>query len=159
MKSNRFKVSATLLLIVLGALAVLVSSQRAFATDKEEIVASIHQFADNLDPKTIDKALAACDSPAAVIDEFPPHVWNSCADWVKAFGEYNEKNGITDADAKIGAPWSVDVDGDRAYAVCPATYAFKQHGKPVKELHAVFTAAFRKTNSGWKITAWSWSNH
>jgi ketosteroid isomerase-like protein len=146
------------------ALAVAVcilpfASRSVFASDKDDIVATIHQFADNLDPKTIDKALAACDTPASVIDEFPPHVWNSCADWVKAFGEYNEKNGVTDADAKIGAPWSVDVEGDRAYAVAPASYTYKQHGKVMKELHAVFTAAFRKTDTGWRITAWSWAKH
>ncbi len=135
------------------------ASQPAFAADKNDIVATIHQFADNLDPKTIDKALATCDSQTSIIDEFPPHVWNSCADWVKAFGEYNDKNGVTDAVAKIGAPWSVDVEGDRAYAVSPATYTYKQHGKANKELHAVFTAAFRKTDAGWRITAWSWSKH
>ena len=143
--------------LALGILAF--ASQPAFASDKDDVVAAIHQFADNLDAKTIDKALAACDTPAAVIDEFPPHVWNSCADWAKAFGEYNEKNGVTDAVAKIGTPWSVDVDGDRAYAVAPATYTYKQHGKTMKELHAVFTAAFRKTDAGWRIAAWSWARH
>jgi ketosteroid isomerase-like protein len=135
------------------------SSQNLFAADKDDIVATIHQFADNLDPKTIDKGLAACDSSTSIIDEFPPHVWNSCADWAKAFGEYNDKNAVTDADAKILAPWSVDVDGDRAYAVAPATYTYKQKGKLMKEPHAVFTAAFRKTDAGWRITAWTWSKH
>jgi ketosteroid isomerase-like protein len=133
--------------------------QNLFASDKDDIVATVHQFADNLDAKTIDKALATCDSPTSIIDEFPPHVWNSCADWAKAFGEYNDKNGVTDAVAKIGAPWSVDVEGDRAYAVAPATYTYKQNGKVMKEPHAVFTAAFRKTDSGWRITAWTWSKH
>ncbi|HZR65247.1 MAG TPA: nuclear transport factor 2 family protein [Terriglobales bacterium] len=135
------------------------AARHAFASDKDDIVATIHQFADNLDPKTIDKALATCDSQTSIIDEFPPHLWNSCADWVKAFGEYNDKNGVTDTVAKIGAPWSVDVEGDRAYAVSPATYTYKQQGKLNKELHAVFTAAFRKTENGWRITAWSWSKH
>jgi ketosteroid isomerase-like protein len=138
------------------------TSQNVFASDKDDIVAVVHQFADNLDPKTIDKALAACDSPTSIIDEFPPHAWSgptACADWAKGFGEYNDKNGITDADAKIGAPWSVDVDGDRAYMVAPATYTYKQRGKAMKEPHAVFTAAFRKTDAGWRITAWSWAKH
>jgi ketosteroid isomerase-like protein len=153
------KLNRIVLLVAVAVIELPFYSQKLFAADKEDIVATIHQFADNLDPKTIDKALAACDSPAAVLDEFPPHVWNSCGDWAKAFGEYNEQKGITDADAKIGAPWSVDVDGDRAYAVCPATYTFKQHGKTMKEAHAVFTAAFRKTDSGWRITAWSWAKH
>ena len=139
--------------------ALTFAAGTVFASDKDDIVATVHQFADNLDAKTIDKALATCDSPASIIDEFPPHVWNSCGDWAKAFGEYNEKNGVTNAVAKIGAPWSVDVEGDRAYVVAPATYTYKQHGKVGKELHAVFTAAFRKTDSGWRITAWTWSKH
>jgi ketosteroid isomerase-like protein len=145
--------------ITAAVFALTFVSPSLFAADKDDIVATIHQFADNLDPNTIDKALAACDSPASIIDEFPPHVWNSCADWAKAFGEYNEKSKVTDADAKIGAPWSVDVEGDRAYAVAPATYTYKQHGKVMRESHAVFTAAFRKTDAGWRITAWSWSKH
>jgi ketosteroid isomerase-like protein len=135
------------------------TSQHVSASDKDDIVATLHQFADNLDPKTVDKALATCDSPTSIIDEFPPHVWNSCQDWIKDFGEFNEKNGVTDAVAKIGAPWSVDVDGDRAYVVAPATYTYKQHGKAMKEAHAVFTAALRKTDAGWRFSAWSWARH
>jgi ketosteroid isomerase-like protein len=134
------------------------ASQHVFASDKDDIVATVQQFANNLDPKTIDKALATCDSSTSIIDEFPPHVWNSCAEWLKSFGEYNE-NGITDADAKIGAPWSVYVEGDRAYVVAPATYTYKQHGKVMKEAHAVFTAALRKTDGGWRFSAWSWARH
>jgi len=152
----------TPLALALAALALTLAPQNLLAADKDDIVATIHQFADNLDPKTSDKALAACDSPISIIDEFPPHLWsgpNACADWFKAYGEYNDKNGITPGDAKILAPWSVDIDGDRAYFVAPATYAYKQHGKDVKELHAVFTAALRKTDAGWRITAWSWSKH
>jgi ketosteroid isomerase-like protein len=162
--SGRINMNFTRVAVVVSVALIGLSfaSQNLFAADKDDIVATIHQFADNLDPKTMDKALAACDSPASIIDEFPPHVWSgptACADWAKAFGEFNDKNGVTDADAKIGAPWSVDVEGDRAYAVAPATYTYKQHGKVMKESHAVFTVAFRKTDGGWRITAWSWSKH
>ena len=142
--------------------ALTFMTQGLLAADKDDVVATMHQFADNLDPKTIDKALAACDSPASIIDEFPPHAWSgptACADWAKSFAEYNDKNGVTDAVAKIGVPWSVDVEGDRAYVVAPATYTYKQQGKAGKELHSVFTAAFRKTDAGWRITAWTWSKH
>lgn len=153
MKLKRFAVLWTLMF------AMPFLSRAGFASDKEQVVAAIHQFADNLDAKTMDKALAACDSSTAIIDEFPPYVWSSCVDWFKAFGEYNEKNSITPGNAPIGAPWSVDVEGDRAYLVAPATYSFTQHGKTVKELHSVFTAVLRKTGGGWKITAWTWSKH
>jgi ketosteroid isomerase-like protein len=153
----RFTRVAVVISLVLAGLPFTL--QNLFAADKEDIVATIQQFADNLDSKTVDRALATCDSPTSIIDEFPPHVWNSCAEWLKAFGEYNEKNGVTDAEAKIGAPWSVDVEGDRAYVVAPATYTFKQGGKLMKESHAVFTAALRKTDAGWRFTAWTWSKH
>jgi hypothetical protein len=154
MNFNRFAALVSAVLFMLPF-----TSQNVFASDKDDIAATVHQFADNLDPKTIDKALATCDSSTSIIDEFPPHLWNSCGDWIKAFGEYNEKSGVTDADAKIGTPWSVDVDGDRAYVVAPATYTYKQHGKAMKEAHAVFTAALRKTDAGWRFTAWSWAKH
>src|ERR1043165_5461149 len=98
---NYMRLAVTITAVVF---ALPFSSQNAFAADKDDIVATIRQFADNLDPKTIDKALATCDSTTSIIDEFPPHVWNSCADWAKGFGEYNEKNAITAAVAKIGAP-------------------------------------------------------
>jgi ketosteroid isomerase-like protein len=136
--------------------------QSAFATEKADVVAAVHQFFDNLDEKTLPKALATCDSPVSILDEFPPHVWHgptACADWFKGLVAYNEKSGITDGVATLGAPWTVDVTGDRAYVVAPAAYTFKQHGKPVKEAHAVFTVGLRRTDAGWRITGWTWSKH
>jgi ketosteroid isomerase-like protein len=134
----------------------------AFASERGDVVATVHQFFDNLDNSTLNKALAECDSPVSILDEFPPHQWygpTACADWWKALNAYDEKEGITDAVAKLGAPWTVDVSGDRAYFVGPATYVYKQHGKSVQELHAVFTVALRRTGAGWRITAWTWSKH
>ncbi|HEV2113471.1 MAG TPA: nuclear transport factor 2 family protein, partial [Terriglobales bacterium] len=84
---------------------------------------------------------------------------DACAVWWKGLNDYDKKVGITDGNAALGAPWSVDVAGDRAYFVAPATYTFKQHGKPVNEDHAVFTVALRKAAGGWKITGWTWAKH
>jgi ketosteroid isomerase-like protein len=134
----------------------------AFASDKTDVTATVHQFFDNAGPDNLQKALAACDSPVSILDEFPPHVWHgptACADWFKGLVAYNEKNGITDQVATLGAPWTVDVTGDRAYFVAPAVYTFKQHGKPVKEARAVFTVGLRRTDAGWRITGWTWSKH
>jgi ketosteroid isomerase-like protein len=149
-------------LIFVFALLSTFTPQAAFASDKTDVAATVHLFFDNLDPKSLDKALAACDSPVAILDEFPPHAWygpTACADWWKGLLAYDEKSGITDGDAKLGVLWTVDVTGDRAYFVAPAIYTFKQHGKPMKEAHAVFTAALRRTDAGWRITAWAWSKH
>ena len=157
-----FKRLASATLSIVFALVIIINPKPAFASEKTDVVAAVHQFFDNLDPKTLEKALAACDSPVSILDEFPPHVWHgptACADWWKGLNAYNEKSGITDGAATLGTPWTVDVTGDRAYFVAPAVYTFKQHGKPVKEAHAVFTVALRRTDAGWRITSWTWSKH
>lgn len=100
-----------------------------------------------------------CDSNVSILDEFPPHEWHgptACADWWKAHNAYNEKSGITDGDAPLGTPWTVDVTGDRAYFVAPMTYTFKQHGKLVKET-AAFAVSLKRTPTGWRITGWAFS--
>jgi hypothetical protein len=138
---------------------LMINSGSAVASDKDDVVATVNQYLNNLDDKTLDKALAVCDSQVSIIDEFPPHEWHgptACADWWKAYNAYNEKSGITDGDAPLGTPWTVDVTGDRAYFVAPMTYTFKQHGKPVKET-AAFAVSLRRTPTGWRITGWAFS--
>jgi SnoaL-like domain len=156
------RVTATTLTIVFAlALALAVRPRSAFASEKSDVVASVHKYFDNLG-KDMDTALAMCDSHVSILDEFPPHEWHgatACADWWKALGAYDEKSGITDETAMLGTPWIVDVSEDRAYFVAPATYTYKQHGKPVQESRAVFTVALRQTQAGWRITAWTWSKH
>ena len=137
--------------------AFAVSSGSAFAAEKDDVVAAVHRYLDNLDKPEI--TLAMCDSPVSILDEFPPHEWHgptACADWWKALNAYNEKNGITDGDAPLGTPWTVDITGDRAYFVAPMTYTYKQHGKPVKE-SAAFAVALKRTQAGWRIAAWAYS--
>jgi len=138
---------------------LMINSGSAVASDKDDVVATVNQYLNNLDDKTLDKALAVCDSQVSIIDEFPPHEWHgptACADWWKAYNAYNEKSGITDGDAPLGTPWTVDVTGDRAYFVAPMTYTFKQHGKPVKET-ASFAVSLRHAPTGWRITGWAFS--
>ena len=84
---------------------------------------------------------------------------NACANWAAAYDANAKANGITDGWVKLGTPMHVDVDGDSAYVVVPATYTYKQHGKPVAETGSVFTVALKKTAAGWRITAWAWGEH
>ena len=150
------RIAAATLTIVF---ALVISPRWAFASDKADVIAVVHRFLDNLDRDHLQTALALCDSPVSIIDEFPPHEWHgptACADWYHALVAYNEKNGITDGDAPLGMPWNVDVTGDRAYFVAPMTYTFKQLGKAVKET-ATFAVALKRTQAGWRITAWAYS--
>lgn len=104
---------------------------------------------------------AACASPASIIDDFPPHAWNgstACSDWVGAYSANTKQSGITGGMVTLGTPWHLTVTGDRGYAVYPATYTYKQHGKPMKEA-GVFTMALQKSSARWLITAWAWADH
>ena len=94
---------------------------------------------DNLDKDKdkLETALAMCDAQVSILDEFPPHEWHgptACADWWKALLAYNEKSGITDGDATLGTPWTVDVSGDRAYFSLPRPTPISNMGNPFRSL-------------------------
>lgn len=149
------------ILAISTAIVLAVMPQTGFADDKADVTAAVHQFFDNI-PKSPQKALAACDSPVSIIDDFPPHTWSgakACADWWKGFSDLMQKNGLTDAVAKLDAPVRLDVTGDRAYFICHAVFSYKDHGKPASEPNSVVTAALHKTKVGWRIAAWSWAGH
>ena len=140
-------------------LALSIVAPVSFASDRSDVVDAVHRYVDNLNPDRLQTALAMCDAEVSIVDEFPPHEWHgptACADWWKGLLAYDDQNGITDGDAPLGTPQTVDVDGDRAYFVAPMTYKYKQHGKPVKET-AAFAVALRRTQAGWRITGWAYS--
>lgn len=104
---------------------------------------------------------AACDSPAQIIDDFPPHVWNgatACSDWVTAFEAMTKKEKITNMTVAFGTPTTNAVSGDVAYIVMPATLHYNKGGKPVKATGAVMTIALKKTSGGWLMTGWAWAD-
>ena len=149
------QIAVTALCLFLLAIAVPTS----FASDKTDVADTVKRYLDNLDPAKIQDAVAMCDTEASILDEFPPHEWHgptACADWWKAEQAYNEQSGITDEDAPLGTPQTIDVNGDRAYFVAPMTYTYKKHGKPANE-SATFTVSLHRTSGGWKITGWSYS--
>ena len=152
MKLSRISVSIAFLLLLVAAVP------SSFASDKSAVVDTVKRYLDNLDPAKIQTALAMCDSEVSILDEFSPHEWHgptACADWWKAELAYNEKSGITDEDAPLGTPQTVDVNGDRAYFVAPMTYTYKKHGNPVKE-SATFAVSLHRTAAGWRITGWAY---
>ncbi len=132
----------------------------AAGSDKADILATMHQFVDGLNKGDTKTALAACAAPAFIIDEFPPHAWQgatACADWATDFEAYNKKYGIAEPIAKLGKPIHVDITGDRAYVVTPATYTYKQKGRHVSEIGSILTVALQRSAEGWRMTGWAWS--
>jgi SnoaL-like protein len=153
MKLNRLSVLVACSLLLVAAVPAM------FASDKSDVVDAVKRYLDNLDPNKIQTALDMCDSEVSILDEFSPHEWHgptACADWWKAELAYNEQSGITDDDAPLGTPQTIDVNGDRAYFVAPMIYTYKKHGKPAKET-GTFTVSLHRTSAGWKITGWAYS--
>ncbi len=104
---------------------------------------------------------AACDSPAQIIDDFPPHVWSgatACSDWVAALQAMVEKQKLSNLTVAFGTPTTNAVTGNVAYIVLPATLHYNANGKPVKRTGAVVTIALKKTASGWRMTGWAWAD-
>jgi ketosteroid isomerase-like protein len=151
MTSAGFRLLICLFLVVLGA-------GMACADDAAAVMAPVHQFVDGFNKGDAKTALAACADQVIIIDEFPPYQWQgSCAIWASAYEADAKKNGITDGIVTLGKPKHLDISDNRAYVVFPASYAFKQNGKPVKETSSTFTLTLEKGSAGWQITGWAWS--
>lgn len=145
-----------------SALVLVFSAGVAAASEQDAVMATVRQFVNGLNSGDMKSALAACASPATIIDDFPPHVWHgptACADWATAFAADAKKKGITDDTVTLGAPWHVDVSGSWAYVVVPANYVYKLNGKPGGEYGSVYTLALIKFAFGWRITGWAWAKH
>jgi hypothetical protein len=144
------------------AIAAAGTAGPARAAQDGAVMATVRQFVDGFNKGDAKMATAACASPVSIIDDFPPHAWQgatACADWASAYAVSAKESATTDGIVTLGKPWRVDVTGDRAYVVVPATFAYRDHGKPVTETGAVFTVALRRLAAGWRITGWAWSRH
>jgi len=134
----------------------------AAETGQTVVMAAVRQFVDSFNKGDEKGMIAACASPASIVDDFPPHNWHgptACADWLHAYDADAAKNGIAGGVVTMGTPWHVDVTGAWAYVVVPARYVYTRHGKTVVESGSVFTVVLQKAAAGWRIAAWTWAQH
>lgn len=127
----------------------------ALASDRGDIMAVLEQWNDADEAK----AVASCADETSVTDDVPPFEWHgpgACSRWQKDYDAYLQREGMSDATGTIGNPRQLLISADRAYAVLPATFAFTKKGKRVKVV-ATATFALRRTEAGWRITAWTWA--
>jgi len=94
-------------------------------------------------------------SPGIAIDEFGPYRWNSVAAWGAALAAYDTQNGITDAKVTLLGFRHVNVEGGSAYVVSREGYAFKERGKPRREMGDV-AYTLTKASGKWQIDGFAW---
>lgn len=145
-------------MVVAGSMG---TTQQALAQNAD-VMKVINQFVDGFNKGDMKSALAACADMTIIIDEFPPHSWSgagACGKWAADYDAHGRQNGITDGIVTLTKPKHLTVTGDRAYAVIPSNYEYKEKGKPVKQTGSIFTFVVQKGAAGWKIVAWSWSTN
>jgi len=139
--------------ILLAAIAAVAAP--AHASEQANVMSLIAAYNDHgYTPKL-------CAPEASIIDDFGQHAWlgpKACADWLNAFSAFMKTENIASPKVTLGKPEHVAVDGNRAYAVIPATFSYQQKGKAMTE-KGTWTFALQKMAGGWRIGAWTWSQH
>ena len=146
--------------LLIAVIVVVAVAGLAAGSEQTEVMAPVRQFVDGFNKGDAKSAVAACADQTMIIDDFPPHLWQgagACASWASAYEADAKKNGIVDGVVTLGKPRQVDITGDVAYVVVPASFSYKQNGKLVKEAGATFTLVLQKGMAGWRITAWAWA--
>lgn len=146
--------------VVIVVTALSLGIAPAMAAPLSSPIDAVNQFINGMNHNDLKSAAAAYAPTISIIDEFPPHHWQgqtAFADWGRDFNADAAKNAITDPIVTLGKPLESSTTGDRAYYVIPATYAFKQRGKPMRESDSIMTFALQKTSSEWRIAGWAWS--
>lgn len=103
---------------------------------------------------------AACADPMQILDGMSPHVWQGSTaseDWWRDVLTEGEHLGASGYHIDLAQPRHVNVTGDYAYVVVPASMTFTLAGKQVTQTGSVYTVALRRVDGDWRLTAWAWA--
>jgi ketosteroid isomerase-like protein len=123
-------------------------------------VVAVLQYVDAFNKGDSKAMTAACADPMQILDGMSPHVWQgptAAEDWWRDVLTEGEHLGASGYHINLGDPRHVDVTGDYAYVVVPATMTFNHQGKQVTQTGSYWTVALRKVDGGWRLTAWAWA--
>ena len=145
---------------VLALVGGVLSAVVAFAASGEDVVAPLRQFIDAFNKGETAAAYATyAKGEITIVDEFAPHRWtgtHAAQDWAAAYDKHAQATGVSDGQAKYGAPTRIEREGELAYVILPTEYLYKEHGKAMDEKGSI-TAVLHKEDGAWKIRAWTWS--
>ena len=143
--------------ILAGALLLaLAPAARAADTGAATAIAQFSAALHAGDSKTAKTFLTG---HTVILDDIAPYYWagaNAFESWQADLAKNSAARGMTGEDAKLGAPTRVEVSGDHAYAILPATHIFTMKGRKMRE-KAQLTFILVKDAAAWKITSWTWT--
>ena len=122
-------------------------------------MATVRQYIDTFNREDSKAMAAAFATQGSILDGMAPHVWQgptAAQDWYRDVLLEGEHAGASGYFVTLDEPRHVDVTGDSAYVVAPATMTFKVNGTQVTQSGAIFTVALRKLADGWRIASWAW---
>ena len=136
------------------------SEVSASQPETTEPMAAVRQYIESFNKGDVKAMAALCAVPMSILDGMAPHVWHgptAAEDWYGDAMTEGEHLGATDYSVALGEPLHVNVTGDSAYVLVPATMQFKLRGQPITQSGATFTVALRKLDGGWRLAAWAWA--
>ncbi len=123
-------------------------------------LATVHQYIEAFNRGDAKAMAAAFAVPGSILDGMAPHVWHgptATEDWYRDVLIEGEHAGASGYVVTLDEPRHVNVTGDNAYVVLPASMTFKVRGTEITQTGAIFTVALRKLAEGWRIAAWAWA--
>lgn len=140
------------------ALALLIASAAAPARALDAPIDIVKQSIAAINRYDMTTFASLCTKDAVALDNFPPHVWvpNGCMGWGTGYVADMKADHATTGKFTLGKPFHNDVTRDRAYIVLPATFTYRENGKP-GSTHGLLTYVLKPTPAGWRIIAWIFS--
>lgn len=126
----------------------------------QKVVTADPRYIDAFNKGDARNMAAAFAVPGSILDGMPSHVWHgttAAEDWYRGVLMNTKKEGASDFFVTVEQPLHMEITGDAAYVVVPATMRFKVHGKQITQSGAIFTMALRRYSNGWRIAAWAWA--
>ena len=143
-------------MILAGAL-VLAFAPGAKAGDVETAIA---QFSAALHAGDSQAAKTFLTAHTVILDDVAPYYWagkNAFEDWQADLAKASAARGMHEEDAQLGAPSRIEVSGDHAYAILPASHGFTMKGRKMREKAQLTFILAKDAGSAWKITSWTWT--
>ncbi|WP_253189123.1 nuclear transport factor 2 family protein [Mycobacterium colombiense] len=129
-------------------------------TNSNDPMVAVRAYVDAFNDGDVKAMATACADPMQILDGMSPHVWQgptACEDWWSDVLAEGEHLGASGYHINMGEPRHVDVTGDCAYVVVPATMTFVLDGRQVAQSGSLFTVALRKVDTDWRLSAWTWT--